>query len=127
MNGIFDRGASQPLQGRRRRRLDQLRWYPEPAALAGVDLPAADLLDRVDDWRSPLERGGAVKVRLDRALGVLEFIEVGRVLGELVVETAPAVQPFVEERVVLNLRNDLRTTPDTNLQPFAENAITLHT
>lgn len=125
MHGTFDPGALPALRDLRQGRLSQADWYAEPEFLPHLTMIADELPGGT--WRSALSACGAVKVHLDRGLTVEEFIAVGQSLGSLIPERAPAVQPFVEEGVVLNLRTDLAATRDVDRQPFAENYITLHT
>lgn len=79
------------------------------------------LLDQV------LAESGLACVRTERALTNQELISIARWLGRPIPEHAPAVQPFVEDEFVLNLVMSRSETPDVDLQPFAENPITLHT
>ena len=127
MLGIFSGGLGGLVAGRRDRLLSRLTWYPEPAWLTAVRIPADRLPECANQWSAPLAEQGAVKVLLDRALSNGEFIGLGRTLGELIPEQAPAVRPFVDDDVILNLRTALDATADVDLQPFAENFITLHT
>jgi alpha-ketoglutarate-dependent taurine dioxygenase len=125
MRGVFDPKAVPDLADLRRVRLGRTEWYPEPGFLAPLTMRADDLADGA--WRGVLAEHGAVKIQLDRGLSTEEFMALGEGLGRLIPERAPAVQPFVEAGVVLNLRADLPDTSDVDLQPFAESFITLHT
>jgi Taurine catabolism dioxygenase TauD, TfdA family len=125
LHGTFDPGALPALRDLRRDRLGRADWYPEPDFLPKLTMTADELPG--GSWRPMLAASGAAKILLDRGLSTTEFIAVGRTLGPLIPERAPAVQSFVEEGVVLNLRMELAATGDVDLQPFAENFITLHT
>ncbi len=69
---------------------------------------------------------GLAVVQLDEPLPHHRFIELGEFLGTATPETDPAVQPFVQERVILNLRSRHAPTLDVSLQPFARNSLSLH-
>jgi hypothetical protein len=75
--------------------------------------------------RQLAERGLAL-VRLDAPLPDAEFIALGEMLGEPMPETDPAVRPFVERDVLLNLTAVHGATDDVSLQPFATGSLTLH-
>ncbi|MFJ3837454.1 TauD/TfdA family dioxygenase [Streptomyces sp. NPDC054904] len=75
--------------------------------------------------RDLLQHGLGI-VHLDVPLTNEAFQELGSTLGTAIPETAPAVQPYVENGFVLNLRADAGKTPDVDLQPFAVNPLSLH-
>src|SRR5215468_6898860 len=72
---------------------------PVPAAAAGGIRSLADRL------LPALGRGGLAVLALDRPLDNTEFRALGAMLGTATPELDPAVQPFVEDGVVLNLRD----------------------
>lgn len=86
------------------------RFPEEPSALTAV-----------------LEDRGLALVALDEPLSNERFLVLGDLLGDALPETDPAVQPYVEDRVILNLRSEHGQTDDASLQPFATNFLTLHT
>ncbi|QTI49247.1 hypothetical protein JYK04_07118 [Streptomyces nojiriensis] len=51
----------------------------------------------------------------------------GNALGKPIPERDAAVQPYVEEGILLNLTNHATRTSDVSLQPFTTNFLTLHT
>ncbi|WP_190241084.1 aminotransferase class I/II-fold pyridoxal phosphate-dependent enzyme [Nostoc sp. 'Peltigera membranacea cyanobiont' 210A] len=73
-----------------------------------------------------LERSGVGIIQMDHPLNDLDFIAFGYELGTPIPEKDPAVQPFVTEHVVLNLRTISDKTEDVSIQPFAANFLTLH-
>jgi len=125
LRGTFDPAAVPVLHELRQGRLNRADWYDEPDFLVPVEASVQGLGD--SGWREVLDRYGAVKITLDRSMLPAEFIAFGQGLGSLIPERAPAVQPFVQDGMILNLRTDLPETQDVDLQPFAENFITLHT
>ncbi|NRQ33073.1 hypothetical protein HII36_14660 [Nonomuraea sp. NN258] len=94
------------------------RVGPAPAVRSGP-VPADGLL-------ADLAETGLALRRFDRPLTNGEFRELGAALGSPMAETDPAVQPFVEDRVVLNLISSHEETMDASLQPFAANYLSLH-
>ncbi|MFC9931849.1 TauD/TfdA family dioxygenase [Streptomyces sp. NPDC127190] len=97
----------------------------EPAV--GFPAKAADFPGEIlDGLDGDLLRHGLGVVRLDEPLPNDAFRKLGSALGTAIPETAPAVQPYVEDGVVLNLRADAGTTQDVSLQPFASNRLSLH-
>lgn len=98
----------------------------EPLALRSRDLP--DLPDLLADIvRAQLDRYGLGLVQLDEPLPSVELLAFGCRLGRIMPETDPAVQPYVEARLILNLVNREGETTDTDRQPFATTALSLHT
>jgi hypothetical protein len=73
-----------------------------------------------------LRASGALCVQLDEPLPPARFAELGRMLGTPLPETDPAVQRYVDDAIILNLLSEHRDTEDVSLQPFATNALTLH-
>ncbi|MFJ4963924.1 TauD/TfdA family dioxygenase [Streptomyces sp. NPDC088729] len=69
---------------------------------------------------------GFASARLGSPLPVRQLLQFGSLLGTPQPETDPAVLPFTEERVVLNLRSVRKRTADPALQPFARDALALH-
>ncbi|MCC3769506.1 TauD/TfdA family dioxygenase, partial [Streptomyces sp. UNOC14_S4] len=96
--------APAPLRGR----------ATEPEATA-----AAALAERLDPY-------GFAVTDLDRPMDNAEFLTFGRVLGTARPELSPDVRARVEDRVILNLRSGAALTDDPAVQPFAANALTLH-
>ena len=76
--------------------------------------------------RDQLERRGLALVQLDEPLPNDSFRRLGDLLGTPTPETDPAVQPYVDDTVILNLRADQGRTADVSLQPFATGPLTLH-
>ncbi|MEU6243471.1 TauD/TfdA family dioxygenase [Streptomyces sp. NPDC047024] len=87
-----------------------------------ADFPG-EILDGLD---RDIRRRGLGVVRLDEPLSNDSFLKLGSSLGTAIPETAPAVQPYVEDGVLLNLRADAGITRDVSLQPFASNPLSLH-
>jgi hypothetical protein len=69
---------------------------------------------------------GLAVVQLDEPLPRHRFTELGEFLGTAIPEKDPAVQPYVQEGIVLNLRSRQAPTKDVSLQPFARNSLSLH-
>ncbi|MEU7241579.1 TauD/TfdA family dioxygenase [Streptomyces sparsogenes] len=69
---------------------------------------------------------GLAAVQLDEPLPRDRFLALGAFLGTATPETDPAVRPYVEDGVVLNLRSEHAPTRDVSLQPFARNSLSLH-
>jgi alpha-ketoglutarate-dependent taurine dioxygenase len=107
--------------------LMQRQWFgqPEPAPTLAVDAEA--LPSSLMQIRESLNACGAIRILPQRILTNSELIRLGAALGELIPEQANSVQKYVEERFILNNRQDYAKTNETELQPFAENYITLHT
>lgn len=73
-----------------------------------------------------LRAAGFAAVRLDTPLDNDRFRAFGDLLGTPMPERDPAVQPFVEDGVILNLVTRHGHTDDANLAPFARNYLSLH-
>lgn len=96
---------------------------PEVVAARAADFPAM-----IEDVLLPrLQEAGLVVVHLDQPLADEQFLVLGAALGTPMPETDPAVQPFVERGVILNLVSRHGHTSNVSLQPFATNFLTLHT
>lgn len=109
----------------RRAMLDSSAILPMP--LGVVPAPGAPRpSDVADAVAKGLREQGAGLVQLDEPLSDADFVEFGAALGTATEETDPAVQPFVTDKVILNLVNRHERTADVALQPFAENSLSLH-
>jgi hypothetical protein len=73
-----------------------------------------------------LQDTGVLCLQLDQPLSAPHFLELGKQLGAPLPETDAAVQRYVDEQFILNLVSEHRDTEDVSLQPFANNALTLH-
>ncbi|WP_158574018.1 TauD/TfdA family dioxygenase [Streptomyces triticagri] len=73
-----------------------------------------------------LQKHGLSIVQLDAPLQGPVFRHLGSLLGEAIPELDPAVQPYVEDGVVLNLVADAGVTGDIHLQPFGTTPLSLH-
>ena len=98
---------------------------PEPARV--ISARAAAFPGWLDDVQKELREFGVAVVQLDEPLSTDSFITLGAALGTAMPELDPAVLPYVEKNVVLNLVTDFGYTSDVSLQPFASNILTLHT
>lgn len=102
------------------------RFVEDPADLH-VAL-RAELLGVGSRLSQPDERSQGVSVDVrSEPLEDHAFLTLGRDLGTPMPETDPAVQPYVEQEVILNLVTEYAPTDDVSLQPFAANYLTLHT
>nr|BBG06566.1 alpha-ketoglutarate-dependent dioxygenase [Streptomyces sp.] len=94
---------------------------PRPGPATGPhDALHAEVSDQL--WRR-----GLAAVQLDEPLPNDRFTALGAFLGTAMPERDPAVRPYVEDEVILNLRSEHRRTDDVSLQPFAGNYLSLHT
>lgn len=94
-------------------------------------LPAAEPVrvsaqDAAVECRRQLAATGLASVLLDEPMTDADYIEFGALIGTAMPETDPAVQGFVVDGVVLNVRSDHGATADVSLQPFATSYLTLH-
>ncbi len=80
-----------------------------------------------DDIVSTIHEIGVALIQLDEPLCNDRFIALGSLLGAMIPETDPAVLPYVERDVILNLVSAHGHTPNVALQPFAANYLSLHT
>jgi alpha-ketoglutarate-dependent taurine dioxygenase len=134
--GQFRQSAGDPHVGLRTALLDPASLLPAPGAAeipadtAGLSASARTAL------HASLREHGLALLRLtgdktDERLagdGTDEWLlRLGDQLGTPMAETDPAVQPFVDRGVILNLRTRYDRTDDTSLQPFAANYLSLHT
>ena len=96
---------------------------PEYTATSGVR-HTDGLLDATS--RAALHHDGLLVLDLDEPLSNDAFIALGEQLGTLIPETDPAVEGRVDDGVVLNVVTTEEASADTAIQPFASNALTLH-
>jgi alpha-ketoglutarate-dependent taurine dioxygenase len=80
-----------------------------------------------DDVLNTMLKSGLAILQLDELLTNEQFMALGAKLGSPMAETSPSVMPYVEDRVILNLRTEHNYTDNVNLEPFSENPISLHT
>ncbi|MEU5029309.1 TauD/TfdA family dioxygenase [Streptomyces milbemycinicus] len=125
-HGSFRASPSDPHVAAREVLLGNGRRLPGPnASHTPNDGPAGgDALHR--EVTEQLWQRGLAAVQLDEPLPHDRFVALGGFLGTAVPETDPAVQPYVEDGIVLNLRSEHAPTPDVSLQPFARNSLSLH-
>ncbi len=127
MQGIFvSRAADAHIASRADLLERETALAPPPVPVPAVraeDVPGPAL----DDFLGRLGRTGLAACLLDRPLADEHFRALGRVLGTPIPETDPAVLPRVALDVVLNLVGERSRTDDVSLQPFAANALSLHT
>jgi alpha-ketoglutarate-dependent taurine dioxygenase len=96
---------------------------PEPLRVRASQFP--DGLS-ADQWQV-LRESGVLVFHLNEPLSDDRFLALGETLGTAMPETAAAVTPYVERGVILNIINEHTETPNTDIQPFATSALTLHT
>lgn len=125
LKGSFTENSSDDHCRLRAQLLSENSALAQPAV--GFPATAADfpgeILDGID---RDLVRYGLGVVRLDEPLPNGLFRKLGSALGTVTPETAPDIQSYVEDGVVLNLRADAGITQDVSLQPFASNPLSLH-
>ncbi|GAA2836943.1 TauD/TfdA family dioxygenase [Nonomuraea rubra] len=126
-HGAFTENSTDRHVASRRNLLDSGAILPPPAAPAIHATAAGFLAGPVHDALNCLASTGCAVVRLDEPLTARQFLAFGALLGEAMPEKDPAVLPYVEEEVILNLRREHATTADVSLQPFATNSLSLHT
>ncbi|MFC3346590.1 TauD/TfdA family dioxygenase [Streptomyces echinoruber] len=98
-----------------------------PAPQLGFRAEAATFLETgAARMTADLRRHGLALVHLDQPLANKDFQQLGSLLGTAIPETDGAVQPYVDDGVILNLVADKGQTQDVSLQPFATNALSLH-
>jgi alpha-ketoglutarate-dependent taurine dioxygenase len=90
------------------------------------ELPGGDVQGAHAEVLATLRDTGVVLLQLDQPLGEQAYLALGRRLGDLIAETDPAVQPQVRHGTLLNLASVRGHTTDASLQPFATNALSLH-
>jgi alpha-ketoglutarate-dependent taurine dioxygenase len=87
----------------------------------------AELFHQISSIKNLVESDGFASLGLDRRLDDSEFIELGRLFGTLIPESAPEIAGFVSDRYILNLRTEIPRGAPTELQPFAADPLTFHT
>ncbi|WP_149563346.1 TauD/TfdA family dioxygenase [Streptomyces cacaoi] len=101
--------------------LTELTGRPAPGPAAG---PSEALHAEVSEQ---LWSRGLAAIQLDEPLSDDRFTALGDFLGSAMPERDPAVAPYVQREVILNLRSEHGRTDDVSLQPFAANYLSLHT
>ena len=97
---------------------------PPPVTSAGL---AGTVNQIAEVATNMLLRNGCAVIELDRPLVDDDLIELGGRLGTLIPERDSSVQPYVYSDVLLNLVTAYGHSADVALQPFATNALSLHT
>jgi alpha-ketoglutarate-dependent taurine dioxygenase len=107
----------------RARVLRQSRWYPAPPheARTAHDTTEIDM----DVLRDDLQRFGVAVVNVAGPVDNAAFIAFAEQLGQPEPERDPAVQPYVTDRVILDMR-PVTDGSDRNLEPFSPQPLTLH-
>ncbi|MFE3551876.1 TauD/TfdA family dioxygenase [Streptomyces kronopolitis] len=124
-HGCFSASRSDPHLAPRERLLGNAAPLHRPTA-AALEGPEADDRGLHQEVTEQLWRQGLAVVQLDGPLPPDRFMALGESLGTATPETDPAVQPFVQDRVILNLRSRHAPTAEVSLQPFARNSLSLH-
>jgi hypothetical protein len=124
MTGSFAQRADHPyIQVR-----DEL--LENSLVLAPPDIPSTEPVTWSQEVAAALLRevqcDGLGIVTLSEPLCDDDFIALGKRLGVIGAETDPAVQPYVDRGVILNLTSGLPRTADVSLQPFSAAPLTLH-
>lgn len=128
INGVFDEKNWPGHQNERQGRLHQREWYSDFWTREPVCFSASSLLQKTDEIAALVECFGGVIIHLsDQLLSSQELLAFASKLGKPIPETVPAVQKYVEYDSVLNLRREHGLEDNVDVQPFATNAITLHT
>ncbi|MET9498127.1 TauD/TfdA family dioxygenase [Streptomyces sp. NPDC006552] len=124
--GSFRTSLSDPHVALRERLLSNATPLPAPTVrrLPGHRSDDADGLHQ--EISEQLWDRGLAAVQLAEPLPHDRYTELGRFLGTAIPESDPAVQPFVQGGVVLNLRSEHAPTAEVALQPFARNSLSLH-
>jgi hypothetical protein len=126
VEGAFREQPTDPHVERRHALLGGGQSVPSPA-VPTIQARADRFPDvGADALLNELGQRGLAVVQLDEPLANDRFVELGLLLGTAMAETDPAVQPYVENDVILNLVSEHDQTHDVSLQPFATNALTLH-
>lgn len=124
MKGTFRQRPEQPHITLRRQLLDGSSSLSNPAPPRKAS--AADVEGVGALAQEQLTEHGVVAISLDRPMTNREYLAFGALLGTAQLEHSPAVQPFVEEGVILNLVTCEPATSNPDLQPFAANWLALH-
>jgi hypothetical protein len=125
VTGTFVEAAADPHVSLRQELLESGQPLGAPGPLRHTD--AESLLAQMrGPWGLSLQARGLLCVQLEAPLSSVELARLGQELGNPLPETDPAVQPYVDSDIILNLVSEHANTDDVALQPFATNALTLH-
>ncbi|WP_424184739.1 TauD/TfdA family dioxygenase [Actinokineospora sp. G85] len=122
-SGTFAEHPEDPHVAHRPRLLGGTSVWPMP------DIPvrsAASVAYGAEAVRADLAEHGIAVLDAASTATAAQLRALGESLGVPMPERAPAVQPYVEDGVVLNLVADQGHTADTDLAPFAKNFLSLH-
>lgn len=125
-DGVFLAAPTDPHAELRRQLLDSGRVLPPPDGPTVTGRADDFLMSVAPPLLADLAGRGLGVAQLDRPLDGHTFLALGVKLGQAMAETDPAVQPYVDNRVILNLINEYEETDDANLAPFSGNYLTLH-
>lgn len=124
VSGSFTQLADDPYVQLRHELLENGRILAVPQTAAPDPVPWSE--DAAAGLLRQVRRDGLGVVTLTEPLSDDEFIAFGERLGVIGAETDPAVRPYVEQGVILNLISGLARTADASLQPFSVGPLTLH-
>jgi len=127
MQGVF---LEQPTDPHVQLRSTLLGWnalLPSPPAIRSNGSQSAEHLIRGCGLLDRLAQFGLCVLERDEPMTDREFIRLGSLLGNILPETDPSVQPHVDEQVILNVVSVHSDTNDVTRQPFAVNSLSLHT
>lgn len=122
MTGSFRERSEDPHVRLRGQLLEGTSLLAMPAAVEPDGTPGITGADAL----AALNASGLFVAPLSAPLSNEAFIAFGSGLGTLLPETDPTVRPRTEHDVVLNLVTAHDASADASIQPFASNALTLH-
>jgi alpha-ketoglutarate-dependent taurine dioxygenase len=126
--GRFVERAADRHVGQRETILRRRRWYPEPNGVYRIQARANGPFGLLPVVREQLTAYGAALLAFDRVLSNRELVRFAEAFGTPLPQPNPRTQPWVDDRVILNLRADFAETADhTWGLLFAENYVMLHT
>jgi len=111
------------------RRRDLLSQFQAPLDVGGPTSSAARFTTVPEVCaiiRGQLERSGLASFQYEKLPDSSSFRELGEAIGCALPETDPAVQQFVDDGFILNLRSQCGHTQDIQRQPFSTAPIALH-
>jgi alpha-ketoglutarate-dependent taurine dioxygenase len=102
-------------------------WYDEPAGVR-IDVDAGRPRVHRRMAAELLDEFGVAVLQFDRALSSCELVEFANFFGDPLPQPNPRTAPWVEDRVILDLRADFSETDDLEWRLlFAENYVMAHT
>lgn len=126
LEGRFQECSDDPHVLARHSLLARDHGLPEVAVSPVMVDAHASVPEILAPLKAQLEAHGLAQIQFQDLPSRDAFRQLGEKLGDLMLETDPAVAPFVEQSVILNVISRFGRNADPTLQPFSTDYLSLH-